>query len=175
METLSALLAFCAGNSLSPKWKHFPRYWPFERRIHRSPLNSPRKGQWRGTFMLSLICVWIHGRVNNREAGDLRRHRAHYDIIVIRHWLVTVDLKDIGSEKDLAHFRSVHLANPYFVDSSWPSDAIWRLKSWSTLVYVMTCSWHQAITWTNVDFSSLNPSDIQLRGNSTRSTSVINY
>ena len=27
------------------KWKHFPRYWPFVRRIHRSPVNSPQKGQ----------------------------------------------------------------------------------------------------------------------------------
>ena len=26
------------------KWKHFPRYWPFVRRIHRSPVNSPHKG-----------------------------------------------------------------------------------------------------------------------------------
>ena len=32
------------------KWKHFPRYWPFARRIHRSPANSPHKGQWRGAF-----------------------------------------------------------------------------------------------------------------------------
>ena len=32
------------------KWKHFPRYWPFVRGIHRSPVNSPHKGQWRGTF-----------------------------------------------------------------------------------------------------------------------------
>ena len=29
------------------KWKHFPRYWPFVRGIHRSPVNSPHKGQWR--------------------------------------------------------------------------------------------------------------------------------
>ena len=27
---------------------------------------------------------WINGWVNNREAGDLRRYRAHYDVIVIR-------------------------------------------------------------------------------------------
>ena len=33
--------------------------------------------------MFSLVCAWIHGRVNNREAGDLRRHRAHYDVIVM--------------------------------------------------------------------------------------------
>ena len=42
------------------KWKHFPRYWPFVRRIHRSPVNSPHKGQWRRTLMFSLICVWIN-------------------------------------------------------------------------------------------------------------------
>ena len=34
-------------------------------------------------FMFSLICVWINGWVNNREAGDLRRHRAHYDVTVM--------------------------------------------------------------------------------------------
>ena len=39
------------------KWKHFPRYWPFVRGIHRSPVNSLHKGQWRRAFMFSLICV----------------------------------------------------------------------------------------------------------------------
>ena len=67
------------------KWKDFPRYWPFVRGIHRSPVNFPHKGQWRGALMFSLICVWINGWVNNREAGDLRRYRAHYDVIVIPH------------------------------------------------------------------------------------------
>ena len=66
------------------KWKHFPRYWPFVRGIHRSPVNSPHKGQWRGAFMFSLICAWINGWVNNREAGDLKRHNAHYDVIVMK-------------------------------------------------------------------------------------------
>ena len=65
------------------KWKHFPRYWPFVRKIHRSPVNSPHKAQWRGALMFSLICVWINGGVNNREAGDLRRYRAHYGVIVM--------------------------------------------------------------------------------------------
>ena len=65
------------------KWKHFPRYWPFVRGIHRSPVNSPHKGQWRGALMFTLICVWINGRVNNREAGDLRRYCAHYDVTVM--------------------------------------------------------------------------------------------
>ena len=64
METFSALLAICAGNS-------------------PVPVNSPHKGQWRGALMFSLICVWINGWVNNHEAGDLRRNCGHYDVIVM--------------------------------------------------------------------------------------------
>ena len=62
MEIFSALLALCVGNS---------------------PMNSPQKDRWRGTLMFSLICVWINAWENNREAGDLRRHRTHYDVIVM--------------------------------------------------------------------------------------------
>ena len=65
------------------KWKHFRRYWPFVRGIHRSPVNSPHKGQWRGALIFSLICVWINDWVNSRETGDLRRYRVHYDVIVM--------------------------------------------------------------------------------------------
>ena len=65
------------------KWKHFPRYWPFVREIHRSPVNSPHKGQWRGALMFSLICALTNGWANNRNAGDLRRHHAHYDVTVM--------------------------------------------------------------------------------------------
>ena len=64
MEPFSALLALCAGNS-------------------PVPVNSPHKEQWRGPLMFSLICVWINDWVNNREAGDLRRHRGHYDVNVM--------------------------------------------------------------------------------------------
>ena len=67
------------------KWKHFPHNWPFVRGIHRSPVNSPHKGQWRGAFMFPLICVWINGWVDNSEAGDLRCHRGHYDVNVMCH------------------------------------------------------------------------------------------
>ena len=65
------------------KWKHFPRCWPYVRGIHRSPVNSPHKGQWRGSLIFSLICAWTNGWVNNRQAGDSRRYRAHYDVIVM--------------------------------------------------------------------------------------------
>ena len=63
------------------KWKHFLRYWPFVRGIHWSPVNSPHRGQWRRALMCFLISAWINGWVNNREAGDLMRHSAHYDVI----------------------------------------------------------------------------------------------
>ena len=65
------------------KWKHFPRYWPFVRGIHWSPVNSPHIGQWRGALVFSLICALVKGCVNNREAGDLIRYRAHYDVTVM--------------------------------------------------------------------------------------------
>ena len=65
------------------KWKHFLHYWPFLQGIHRSPVNSPHKGQWRGALMLSLICVWINSWENSGEAGDWRCYRAHYDVIVM--------------------------------------------------------------------------------------------
>ena len=58
METFSAFLAICAGNS--PVTGEFPAQRPVTR-----------------------ICAWINGWVNNREAGGLRRHPAHYDVIVM--------------------------------------------------------------------------------------------
>ena len=62
------------------KWKHIPRNWPF---VRGSPVKSPHKGQWRGALMFSLIFTRINGWVNNCEAGDLRRYRAHYGVTVM--------------------------------------------------------------------------------------------
>ena len=67
------------------KWKHFLRYWPFVRGIHRSPVNSPHKGRWHGALVFSLICAWINDRVNNRDPVIWD---AHYDVIVM--WYKTV-------------------------------------------------------------------------------------
>ena len=66
------------------KWKHFLLNWPFVRGIHRLPVNSPHKGQWREALMFSLICIWTNSWVNNRYVGNLRCHRAHYDVTVIK-------------------------------------------------------------------------------------------
>ena len=65
------------------KWKHFLRYWPFVRGSHRSLLNSPHRGQWCGALMFSLVCDWTNDWANNRDAGDLRRHGAHYYVTVM--------------------------------------------------------------------------------------------
>ena len=73
------------------EWEHFPRDWPFVRGIQRSPVNSPHKGQSREALMFSLICAWINGWLNNGEAGDLRRYRAHYDVTVMRIYCVASD------------------------------------------------------------------------------------
>ena len=65
------------------KWKHFPRYWRFVWVIHRSPVISTHKGQLRRALMFSLMNAWTNGWVNNRNACDLRRHRAHYYVTVM--------------------------------------------------------------------------------------------
>ena len=53
------------------------------RGIHCSSVNSPHNGQWREALIFCLICVWMNGWVNNGKAGDLRRYRAHYNVIVM--------------------------------------------------------------------------------------------
>ena len=70
METFSALLAICAGNS------PVPGEFPTQRPVTRS-------------FDVSLVCVWINGWVNNGEAGDLRCYRAHYDVTVMLSYSVS--------------------------------------------------------------------------------------
>ena len=51
--------------------------------IHLPTVNSPHKGQWCGALIFSLICVSTNGWINNRDAGDLRRYRAHHDVKVM--------------------------------------------------------------------------------------------
>ena len=68
-------------------WRHhietFSRYWPLVREIHRSPVDFPHKGQWRGALIFSLIWAWTNCWSNDRNAGDLRRHRTNYDVTVM--------------------------------------------------------------------------------------------
>ena len=45
-------------------------------------VNFPHKDYWRGALMFSLIYAWKNGWTDSRDAGDLRRHHAHYDVTV---------------------------------------------------------------------------------------------
>ena len=72
------------------KWRYFPLYWPFIRRIHRSPVDSPHKGQWHTASMFSLMCSWTNSWANSPGAGDFRHHGAHCDVIVVQ--ISSVDL-----------------------------------------------------------------------------------
>ena len=120
------------------KWKHFPRYWPFMRGIHRSPVNSAHKGQWRGALMFSLICVWINGWVNNREAGDLRRYRAHFDVIVMSKHEFCYLAKNVSwfSKEMTVHTAKVSwiLNHAFAAISSFPANGV-RLGSSVWTIY----------------------------------------
>ena len=65
---ISALLALCAGNS--PITDEFPC-----------------KDPWRGALMFSFSCAWINGWANNKDASDLKRHRADYDVTVMEYFV----------------------------------------------------------------------------------------
>ena len=84
---------FCAGNS--PVTGEFP---------------SDR--QWCGALMFSLIYAWTKGWVNNQDAGDLRRHRAHYDVTVM--WC-RIGLQWSGQPRDLSAFNASLLSNFWLV------------------------------------------------------------
>ena len=90
MGTFSALLALCAG---------------------KSPVTAdfPHKGQWRGVLMFSLICAWINGWVNNRKAGDLKRHRAHYDVttMIAAGICPHLHFNTLRSRQNYRHFQDI--------------------------------------------------------------------
>ena len=121
METFSVLLVICAA-------------------IHRSPVNSPHKGQWRqGALMFSLILARTNGWVNNSEAGDLIRHRAHYDVILML--LVQKQSANMTSQWLCSTFLSYHRSS--YVISWWcrntgldkgPPWRRWR-NGWSNIVF----------------------------------------
>ena len=93
METFSALLAICAGNS--PVIGEFPAQRPVTR-------NS----------MFSLICTWINVWANNRNAGVLRRHCAHYDLTVMMCWRKPINADH--TDRDTAAIQAFDLSQHRF-------------------------------------------------------------
>ena len=128
METFSALLAICAGNS-------------------PAPVNSLHKGQRRGALMLSLICAWINAWVNNGKAGDLRRHSAHYDVTVM---LICRIMREY-------EYRYVNVINDYtdcitwnnHICSTWTAEYImlWATCRYNTEASIVKCQRPLLVTW----------------------------
>ena len=118
MGTFSALLAFCAGNS-------------------PVPVNSPHKGQWLGALMFPLICAWVHGCANNREADDSRCHSAHYDVTVMACKIRFISMLWAVSV-------SVCVVIPVFAIC---------LIEWLTPVYILRAEWFHQNKSVNMTFS----------------------
>ena len=111
------------------KWKYFPRYWPFVWGIHRSPVNSPHNGQWRGASVFSLMCDWISGWVNNR---------AHYDVTVM-----TVSPHRGLLMRKTSPCHGINILNWYIRESSLKNRYHYRdtregltQKSWISLTFI---------------------------------------
>ena len=106
METFSALLAICAGNS------PVPGEFLAQRPVTRS-------------FDVSLICVWINGWVNNRDAGDLRRYRAHYDVTAVYSYVFfTWSIEQSDNQR-----KSIKTIHNKFVHQVWS-----ELDQWFTFL-----------------------------------------
>ena len=112
METFSALLAICAGHSQRPVTLNFDVFF---------------------------ICAWINGWVNNDEACDLRRHRAHY----------------VDTVNDCIVFNKIYLHLHIFTypDLNW---GLVQVLHWNEMIYFlysdtlsqqkkhpMMTSWHE--------------------------------
>ena len=108
------------------KWKRFPRYWTFVRGIHRSPVNSPHKGQWRGALMFSLMCARTNGWANNRDAGDLRRHCSHYEVTVMKHFRIhhlnNTILPNLQCHRRFSNFNNRKSVGPTLTD-------VWKIQA----------------------------------------------
>ena len=130
--------------------------------------------------MFSLICAWINGWVNNGEAGDLRRHRIHYDVIVmvqepghqqLWYWHSSLGIfpfqHQSGEYIVLRHFgRNTNRCSEYvFVtvtDTYWPRYfilAIWlptkHIASPQGLNWLSISSCDQAALWTTLSVLSV--------------------
>ena len=144
--------------------EHFPRYWPFVREIHRSSVNSPHKGQWRSALMFSLICARTNGWVNNRNADDLGRHRAHYDVTVMT--ILNPFLK--------IEFEFELIAGLDFMQASDQSRRLWLKQVWRARtsnyipqhlwdVITSPCHWYLLLpqhSWITVWFLNIASTDI---------------
>ena len=152
---------FCHDDVI--RWKHFPRYC-----AGNSPVPGEFPAQRPVTRSFDVFFDRITGWVNNGEAGDLRRHRAHYDVIVMcfacAHGAVVSQcyLNSLAPERFEWNFRWVICK---LISIQWMKSRVSHVKlssegchltlitdDRSTLLQVMPwCRQATAITWVNVD------------------------
>ena len=123
------------------KWKHFLRYWPFVRGIHRSPVNSPHtEGQWRRALIFSLIYAWTNGWVNDHDAVGLRRRRAHYHATVMPYdWSVSGD-------RDRRFPSRQKASNTEYVSIAWRHHVL-AIDIQHTIHIVIKCNSEEFCIW----------------------------
>ena len=114
------------------KWKKNPRYWRFVR--GNSPVIGEPPSQRPVTLSFDVLCDL---RLNKRllgqtiDAGDLRRHRAHYDVTVMKRltviwWWPTLPSSICTGRCELL-----------FVFSEIPPQAPEKCQKWQKLVYFL--------------------------------------
>ena len=75
-------------------WKRFPHYWSFAWWRHQMETfyalltpcaenQFPAQRPVTRSFGIFFICAWTNSWASNGDAGDLRLHRAHFDVIVM--------------------------------------------------------------------------------------------
>ena len=84
--------------------------------------------------MFSLVCTWINGCVNIREAGDLRRHRAHFDVTVKKLAHIYGRIRNVKPDYKINH--ELHI----YINESCPSD-IWDETKWCHMKWYK--AWHE--------------------------------
>ena len=108
------------------KWKHFPRYWPFvrgiHRGIHRSPVNSPHRGQWCGTLMFSLICA-LNKRLSKQSWG----------------WCFEAPSRSLWRHCNVRQLLVPTINNPMPLYSLRPRDAYIRQEAKPSVIQIMVC------------------------------------
>ena len=128
------------------KWKHFPCYWSCVRGIHRSTVNSPHKGQWRGVLMFSFTCARINGCVNNGKPGDVRRHRHHYDVIVMMNTIMRQYTEAVEWNMYICNKKEVDDVN-----NPWPQALKYILRT--TPLICLHCNFLKRRNMFNVNMS----------------------
>ena len=82
-------------------------------------------------WCFSLICAWINGWVNNGESGDLRYHRGHYDVTLMKRFDYTVT----ASQCHWSLAVTIPLAQETIVNTLWRGDAITQRRTWSPFLF----------------------------------------